>query len=230
MKILLLGSSGYFGSNLHSDVHEIVKPDLRLEKIENNTGYLKQFDCIVNCAVKIDQDRAETDREYRKEMYCVNAHYAIMLGEVFDGYIAHISTPYITNPEINHYSRSKYMAHFYYQSRPNSLILIPAHPYGGEKRSGFHRFLENNLDNGLILEDDCEFNIINIEDFWKKAIELIEKMGIGEYCLYEDAVYNKYTFANKLFGERNNWKAGTYTKDIAKRPKNWRIDWSLRNV
>jgi len=226
MKILIIGGSGYFGSNFKSIKHDISRPQVRIENLCNHKKYLEQFDCIINCAAKIDQDKAKEDKTYRRYMYKVNTFNAIELGEVFDGYIVHISSPFVFYPRISKYANSKYLAHQYYTKRKNSLVVIPAHPYGGENKNGFHAFLERNIDTELILDNRTLFNCIDVPLFCSVVFQLVEEGATGIYSIFEHSIHNKYTLAKKLFGHNPNWKEGVYFEMGAARPR----DWTLHNI
>lgn len=223
MKIGLLGSTGYFGSNLikNSSLEDDIYPIPRARfDLYDNLDYrvLDEYDCIINCAALIDQDRAHTDGEYRKKMYQVNAFAPKMIRDNYDGFFIHISSYFIIDGNCNDYSRTKFISHESLKGCPYTAIATPSHPYGGVGSNNYWGFLGKNLNTELVLDNVNKFNIINIENFVKAIDEIIKDGSQGQIAVYEDGEYTKYSMACKLFGERDNWKEGVFLEDVAPRP------------
>jgi len=222
MKIGLLGMSGYFGVNIMKGSNLCIDPIPREEfDLVSNLDYdiLDEYDCIINCAALIDQDRAYVDAMYRKEMYQVNAFSPKQIRDNYDGFFIHVSSYFVIDGNCNDYSRTKYFAHNILKDCPYTAIIVVGHPFGGINSNNYWGFLSKNLNTELVLDDINKFNIINIKKFVNSLDSIIKEQMTGQIAVYEAGEYTKYSMACELFGERKNWKAGVFNDDIAPRPK-----------
>jgi len=230
MNVLLLGAGGYFGSNITTSklcLEKYTHDEWPIEVAIENPDMLKTYDCIINCAAMVNQDRAENDPSYRADMINVNASLAIKLGMAYKGHMVHISTPFIYYDTMNEYTRTKKIANDFFIQRKNTAIVIPGHPYGGFSPNNFHKTLLNNIATEMVLDNVSEFNIIDLSLFSAAIIDIILESKTGTFNVFEKGRFNKYTLAKHILKRLPEcWKEGEYvpSENEAKRPKKWTID------
>lgn len=234
MKLGVIGSDGYFAKNISKcfkerwknvEVLPYSRSFIDIRKF-NDVTYLRNslFDCLINCAGATKQDEIELyDEEYIKAIE-TNVFGDFFLKSTWSGYYVHLSSPFALFPELSRYCKTKYVSLMYHANQPNSLTIIPGYPYGGIGSKQFDNLLYNNMSRKMVIDNTVLFNPINITDLSEKVCGLIMSGATGVYFICDKLVCNKYDFATAIYPENDNWTAGRYVNDLAKRPEKWDLD------
>ncbi len=225
MKVLLLGATGYVGSNmmLAFDRKEIDVTGWSSKDCDLCYGTipdLSQFDFVVNCAGLADMNRAVDDLVYLEKMWAINVTAPARVLSNYWGRFVHISSPFAGWPSLCSYNESKWIAdNFVAEYKDNTTIVFPGWLYGGVNSRQIDFILNSNIDKHLIIDNVRLSNPTHIDWFCDAVVWLtLNNSSMYHIIVAEKPAMTAECFAKSILGIwGSQWIAGVYY-EAAKRP------------
>lgn len=246
MKILIFGAGGYLGSNCVKSFKNIkVVPDIttNVAKFDQVLYSVKKHrpDWILNCSAKTNEDKAETDIEYWKEMIEANLLGAINIlkvAHINNIKLCHIRTQFEVIP-IDDYSLSKISAYGFISAekyKDTVLSITPGWFFGGINSTQFDSLLIKSIKEKfpLGITNNSVCTPVYMPDFVEELEKFILNDKRGHFILSGTESCTRYEFAECLAKnlDKNmsdlNWVENNNFPEVVKRPNDWRVMGYLR--
>ena len=221
---LVLGATGYIGQNVLAAFRRAGLPvtgwsskdcDLAVDPLSE----LSDFGAVVNCAGEPDEDRAVTDREYRRKMCLVNTVAPGRIRRARKGYFVHVPTPFELDLTIDSpYIESKRLGNVLANA---NLNVWSGWLYGGTGSRQFDSVARDGVDKELLIDNVRVANPTPMEYFADTVVHLVNHKITGNVLVFDREPVTAEQLAKDILGIWGpHWRVGRY-QDASIRPLDW---------
>tara|TARA_Y100000310_G_scaffold199050_2_gene199042 strand:- start:4042 stop:4836 length:795 start_codon:yes stop_codon:yes gene_type:complete len=228
-KVLVLGGTGYVGSNLLVKCFD--ETDMEAVAVGREfhvTRKIDEYDVIVNCC-GIASLQSCGSRNALDDAYRANVAIPLQIRERYDGDFVHMSSAFaVFDPHLSRYGKLKQvadkgLAELEKQGHPKTLVVYPGWLYGGlNDAKTLPSFIESNggLDIFKTIDNVKTANPTRMDWFASTVVNMIRHRFTGPHAVYERPVMTAAQLLEHLGIWGKHWSKGFY-EDAVPRPLDW---------